>query len=214
MKKRLFQNSLALAGALVVVAMHAPSQDAANTANSSVPQLAYGVSDIVKLSQADVGDDTIVSYINQQGNSYGLGADQVNYLRQQGVSDAVITAMQNQPAPGMASVQTPTTAVPLSAGTIVNANFGLPPAPSITILPAIQAAAPPPTSFSPVTPTGVCVQTGPNCYLIYNRCAWRSSGVVVTPGIHAQGGVVANRGGFNNFGQFQNARSVGSRWRH
>ena len=41
-----------------------------------------------------------MAYIKNSGNSYGLNADQIIYLRQQGVSDAVITAMLNQPKPG------------------------------------------------------------------------------------------------------------------
>ena len=55
-----------LAGPLVVAADDAPA-----------PPLAYGVSEIIQLSQAQVGDPTIVTFIKNSGNSYGLDAPQV-----------------------------------------------------------------------------------------------------------------------------------------
>jgi hypothetical protein len=83
-------------------------------ATSAVPQLSYGVSDILKLAQAKVSDATIIAYIKTTGNSYGLNAAQIIYLRQQGVSEAVITTMLNQPKPGVApaTVPLPTTPAP------------------------------------------------------------------------------------------------------
>jgi hypothetical protein len=79
--------------------------------NAPVPQLSYGVAQIVKLAQAKIGDDTTIAYIKNSGNSYGLDVNQIIYLRQQGVSDAVITTMLNQPRPAVA-VATPTTPAP------------------------------------------------------------------------------------------------------
>lgn len=74
------------------------------------PQLAYGVSEIIRLSQAKVGDDTIIAYIRNSGNSYGLSADQIIYLQQQGVSTPVINTMLTQPKPGVQDYNTPATA--------------------------------------------------------------------------------------------------------
>jgi hypothetical protein len=112
MKTRNLQTMLAamaVAG-LVLSASTAPAQDssAAKTAqpvavNAPMPQLSYGVSQIVKLAQAKVSEDTIIAYINNSRNSYGLTADQIIYLRQQGISDAVLTAMLNQPKTALAS---------------------------------------------------------------------------------------------------------------
>ena len=108
---------MAIAG-LALSASTALSQDssAKNTVqpaavNASAPQLSYGVSQVVKLAQAKIGDDTIIAYIKNSRNSYGLTVDQIIYLRQQGISDTVITAMLNQPGPGVA-VATPTTPAP------------------------------------------------------------------------------------------------------
>jgi len=80
-------------------------------AANSAPQLAYGVAQILQLAQARVSDDTIIAYIRNSGNSYGLNADQIIYLRQQGLSDTVLTAMLNQPRAGRA-VTLPTTPAP------------------------------------------------------------------------------------------------------
>jgi hypothetical protein len=62
----------------------------------TAPHLSYGVPQIVQLAQAKVSDSTIITYIQNSGNSYGLDANQIIYLRQQGVSDAVINTMLNQ----------------------------------------------------------------------------------------------------------------------
>ena len=108
---------MAIAG-LALSASTALAQDssAKNTVqpaavNASVPQLSYGMSQILQLAQAKIGDDTIIAYIKNSRNNYGLDVNQIIYLRQQGISDAVITTMLNQPSPGVA-VATPTTPAP------------------------------------------------------------------------------------------------------
>jgi hypothetical protein len=107
MKIKMFQTMLAVAvaGGFALQPMNVPAQSSSN------PQ-ACGVSDIVKLNQAKVGDATIISYIQNSGNSYNLTADQIISLRQQGISDAVITAMLNQPKPAAVPAAVPTPATP------------------------------------------------------------------------------------------------------
>jgi hypothetical protein len=83
--------------------------------SSPVPQLPYGVAQILQLSQAKVSDDTIVAYVRNSGNSYGLDANQIIFLRQQGVSDPVITAMLNQPKAGVSSYSEPAPSAPPAA---------------------------------------------------------------------------------------------------
>jgi hypothetical protein len=98
----------------VVLPLVAAADDAAVPAGAA-PPLAYGVSEIIQLSQAQVGDPTIVTFIKNSGNSYGLDAAQVIYLQQQGVSTSVINAMLSQPAPGSQSpVMEPAPAVPVT----------------------------------------------------------------------------------------------------
>ena len=57
-------------------------------ANQS-PQL----QEIVKLTQAKMGDDVILAYIKNSGASYNLSADDILYLNTQGVSQPVISAL-------------------------------------------------------------------------------------------------------------------------
>ncbi|HEX3857217.1 MAG TPA: hypothetical protein VHY30_07975 [Verrucomicrobiae bacterium] len=78
---------------------------AQNSPASAAPQLAYGVPQILQLAQAKVSDDTIIAYIRNSGNSYGLDANQIIYLRQQGISDNVINFMLNQPKVASAPTQ-------------------------------------------------------------------------------------------------------------
>ena len=105
-------------------------QPAAN--NTAVPPLAYGVSDILRLKQAEISDATIIAYIKNSGNSYGLNADQIIYLRQQGVSDAVVSTMLTQPKPGVAVATSPTVASTPAASTAYNG-----PVSTATVAPAV-----------------------------------------------------------------------------
>jgi len=105
MKTRNFQKPLLTIIALATLALTAgnvAAQDSTTTAQpaaatpAAVPQLSYGVPEILQLSQAKIGDSTIIAYVQNSGNNYGLNAAQIIYLRQQGVSDAVVNAMLKQ----------------------------------------------------------------------------------------------------------------------
>ena len=142
---------MALAG-LALSASTALAQDssAKNTVqpaavNAPVPQLSYGMSQIMQLAQAKVSDDTIIAYIKNSGNIFGLDANQIIYLRQQGISDAVITTMLNQPRPAVA-VATPTTLAPQ---------------------PVASTAYSGPVSTATVAPTVTYVQTVPDTTYYY-----------------------------------------------
>ena len=111
MKTRNLQRGLAvlaMAG-LIMAAAGAVAQNTTDTGTAPAPAivtappaLPYGASQILQLAQAKVSDDTIVAFVKNSGNSYGLNASQIIYLRQQGVSDPVITAMLTQPQAGIA----------------------------------------------------------------------------------------------------------------
>ena len=109
MKKLNFQKARLIIIGLAVLAFTAGNVLAQDSSNSTpvvasppaavsapAPQLSYGVSEILQMSQAKVGDNVIVSYVQNSGNNYGLNAAQIIYLRQQGVSDNVINTMLNQ----------------------------------------------------------------------------------------------------------------------
>ena len=96
---RLLQ-ALVLTAVLALAARNVAAQDSTASAAQTAPvQLSYGVSQIIQLSKANVSEGTIVNYIQNSGSSYGLDANQIVYLKQQGVSDTVINTMLNQPRP-------------------------------------------------------------------------------------------------------------------
>src|SRR3984957_14547509 len=89
MKTKNFKLLLAVAVGAVFLAMNVPAQDAAQ-------QLSPAVAQVVQLAQAKVGDDTIIAYIQNSETIYGLDANQIVYLKQQGVSSTVLNTMSNK----------------------------------------------------------------------------------------------------------------------
>ena len=72
------------------------------------------VADVIKLAESGVGDDVVVAYVQNYQGSFNVSADNVLYLRDVGVSSAVITAMlnhDNAPKPPTAT-QVPVQAPP------------------------------------------------------------------------------------------------------
>jgi hypothetical protein len=86
---------LAIGGVFVWWAWKSPAQDASGAMASL--QMPYAVTQVLELEQAKIGDSTVIAYIKSSGTSYNLTASQIVFLRQQGASDAVITAMLSQP---------------------------------------------------------------------------------------------------------------------
>lgn len=113
MKTNLLSRMLAVLAAATLTLSAARAQAPA-AARTSAPPLADSASQILKLYQAKVGDDLIITFIKGSGTGYGLTADQIIYLRQQGLSDPVIMAMLNQPRPaaGLTRLAAPAPAVP------------------------------------------------------------------------------------------------------
>jgi hypothetical protein len=95
---RIFSNqkllATAIAAGLTIMTMTASAQE-----TNSTPQLPYGASEIIKLAKAKISDDTIIAFVKSTRANYSLNADQILYLRQEGASESVITAMLSQ-APG------------------------------------------------------------------------------------------------------------------
>jgi len=59
-------------------------------------KLPYGVADVLKLTHAQVSEEVVLNYVLNSGTVYNLGAKDIVYLRNQGVSDRVLTTMMNQ----------------------------------------------------------------------------------------------------------------------
>jgi len=116
-----------------------------STGNAQTPpsNLSPDLQEVVKLSQAHMGDDVIVNYIRNSGKSYKLSADDLIYLNSQGVSQGVISALQTatSPSPNPAPVA-PVPATPASYAPTPAAAGPVPPAPA----PAPAMTAPPPAA--------------------------------------------------------------------
>ena len=143
MKMRRFRKTLAImgVGSLVLLALNAPEQNPASP-----------TAQILQLEKARVSDDTIIAYIKNSGHSYNLNADQIISLHQQGVSDAVITAMLSQPRPAAVTTTVPVPTAP-------------PPQIYSTTAPADTSAADQPaTTYAQTVPTTYYYYAAPYYY--------------------------------------------------
>ena len=125
---------LTITAVLALAARNVAAQDTTTSAAQTAPvPLSYGVSQIIQLSQANVSEGTIVNYIQNSGSSYGLDANQIVYLKQQGVSDAVINTMLNQPRPVATPVNYPAAGSAPTAIVVTQPTVTYAPAPSSTV---------------------------------------------------------------------------------
>jgi hypothetical protein len=166
MKNRIsISTRLAVMGAMVaglsalqVTAQEAPkatpAAKSAETATASQPvALSPGVVDVLKLVRAKTGDEVVIAFVNKSTATYNLGASEIIYLREQGVSDAVLSVMllkQSSKAPvATAPVWAPAAPAPVAAEPAAPA----PPA-SANVAPAQPA-----TTYVPPAPVYVQPQT-------------------------------------------------------
>ena len=105
--------------------------------------LTPGLSEVVKLAQAGVGEEVILAYVEKYSGDFNLGADQILYLNDLGVSSTVVTSMLKHDgsnvaaAPAAPAVQTQAVSnVPL------NPVYPAAPAPQAEV----AAPAPPPST--------------------------------------------------------------------
>jgi hypothetical protein len=115
-------------------------------AQNSPPGLSPDLQEVVKLSQARMGDDVIKSYISGTGRAYQLSADDIIYLNSQGVSPGVISALQATasaapPQVPAAPPQAPTAPPPPPIPSGVPGNV---PPPDTGVAPDAGQPAPPP----------------------------------------------------------------------
>jgi hypothetical protein len=83
------------AAAPATVAVPDATPEAAAPVQSPPVELSYGVSDILKLSRAKVGEETTIAFIENSRRVYSLSAPEIIYLRREGVSDRVLIAMMD-----------------------------------------------------------------------------------------------------------------------
>ena len=89
-------------------AIYCPAQ----TPPANPSGLSPDLQEVVKLSQQQMSDDVIINYIKNTGKSYTLTADDMIYLKQQGVSQAVISALLQTAAPSGANPASPSVPAP------------------------------------------------------------------------------------------------------
>jgi hypothetical protein len=74
--------------------------------------LSPGLAEIVKLAQAGVGEEVILAYVEKYSGPFEVGADQILYLNDLGVSSTVITSMLKHDGSAIADAATATNAPP------------------------------------------------------------------------------------------------------
>jgi len=110
MKIQCFPAAVMTAATLTLWVSSAPSAVAQVSATPdptlSVPavtaervQLSGGAEDVLKLSRAKVHDDVTVAFIQNSDRRFNLTASDILYLRKEGVSDRVLTAMLSPQSP-------------------------------------------------------------------------------------------------------------------
>lgn len=138
MKNRIVTKLSALVAGVVLL-----GQAASSVSADTGPTLPYAAGEVLKLVQAKVGDDTIVAYISHAPTGYSLSASDLVYLRSQGVSDAVMSAMLTHSRPAEAVAQAPAPApvvqAPAPAPVVVQA----PPTTTYVQAAPVVVAAPP-----------------------------------------------------------------------
>lgn len=96
MKSFIVSSSLVAAVVLVLSDCAVSRATAQEAAAKPAPALSYGSNEVLKLVRAKVGDDTVVAYIDHATATYALSASDLIYLRSEGVSDKVLSAMLNR----------------------------------------------------------------------------------------------------------------------
>ena len=66
----------------------------AQTQPANPSGLSPDLQEVVKLSQEQMSDDVVINYIKNSGKTYTLTADDLIYLKDQGVSQGVISALE------------------------------------------------------------------------------------------------------------------------
>jgi hypothetical protein len=166
----------------------AANAPAPTAARQTAVQLSFGVPDVLKLSQAQVSEDTIIAYVQASGRSYGgMSASEIVYLHEQGVSDSVVNAMLNQGKQlTAAAAQTTQQASVTQATTEANATTSAAQSP--------QAYGP--TPVTPAQPAPATVYVAPNAPPVVDYGYYPSYGYYYPPVSFSFGFVGGYRGGY------------------
>ncbi|NNM87648.1 MAG: hypothetical protein HKL95_03925, partial [Phycisphaerae bacterium] len=139
------------------------------TAGATGADLPVAVAKVLKLAQAKVADSTIIAYIKNSGNHYHLNVNEILYLRKHGLSDAVVTAMLNQPVLQSTVTIRPAAAAPAPAAPAATTTLPTPPPtvvspPAPVYVPPSEPATPSAPAVVAPTPRYVPVAPAPTYY--------------------------------------------------
>jgi hypothetical protein len=118
------------------------------------PNLSPDLQEVVTLSTEQMGEEVITNYIKSTGKSYQLTADQIIYLKNQGVSSAVLSALIQTasagsaipaPAPVVATADPPSMTPPNAPAPAPTA------APNVVTPPLVPTTSAPPPTPEPET---------------------------------------------------------------
>ena len=131
-----------------------------NTCYAQIPpaNLSPGLQEVLKLTKAQMGDDVIVGYINNSGTAFHLTADDLVYLKDQGVSQPVIAALLQAkaavpaPQPASAVIVSPAPSPAPQPAPPIIANPAPGPAPQFAPAVVVQQPGPPPQMPPPGPP--------------------------------------------------------------
>ncbi len=183
-------------------------------ASQAVPLLSYGVTQVMDLAHAKVPDNTIIAYIRNSGNNYGLDAAQIIYLKQQGVSSDVINAMLNQRTQSAQTTAQTATSQPVSTDTYNTQTATVVAEPSVSY---VQTAPPQTVYVIPDTQTYDYYANYPYYYPYYGYYGWPYPAVSFSFG---WGGYYGGgyRGGWHGGGGWQHGGGGGQHggggWQH
>ena len=108
----------------------------AQTQPANPSGLSPDLQEVVKLSQEQMSDDVVINYIKNSGKAYTLTADDLIYLKDQGVSQGVISALEQMASSSVAAANQ-TSATNISTAT---------PAPAPLSAPVQTTPTPPPSA--------------------------------------------------------------------
>ncbi len=147
---------------------------AATPAPAAPVKLPYGAEDVLKLSRAQVGDDITVNYVQNSGTSYNLDPQDIVYLRNQGVSERVISAMldQRNRAAAQAAAQTAPMAAPATSTAAYADLSAAQAAPAVPSPAPVYVQPPAPEATYTPTPSTLYVIPNPNVQAAYYGHYW------------------------------------------
>jgi hypothetical protein len=137
---------------VIVTQAQATPPAASPSANQTAPaQVPRGAEEVLKLSRAQISEDTILSFVHNSSTVCSLTAKDILYLHGEGVSDRVINAMLEQHAKAAALA-------------IQSAPPAPPPAPAYPTSSAVAAA---PSYVQPASSTVYVTSPAPTSYYYY-----------------------------------------------